>query len=327
MLAFPTTEYETSQTFSPMVDVKLFSGEKSKYLAEKIADYYGQPLGDITLSRFKDGEMQPVINESVRGAYVFFVQSTFAPAENLMELLLMIDAAKRASAGYITAVVPYFGYARQDRKDKPRVPISSKLIANLLQAAGANRVMTMDFHADQIQGFFDIPVDHLKSEAIYIPYLQELDLSNVTFASPDVGGVKRARLYAKYFERNLVICDKYRKRANEVAGMTVIGDVQGADVILVDDLVDTAGTLCRAADIIIEKGAKSVRAMCTHPVLSGSALENIQNSKLEELIVCDTIPLKKKINKIKVLSTAKLFARAIRNTHEHRSISALFVEG
>ncbi|MEZ4983201.1 MAG: ribose-phosphate diphosphokinase [Saprospiraceae bacterium] len=194
-------------------------------------------------------------------------------------------------------------------------------------AAGANRVMTMDFHADQIQGFFDIPVDHLKSEAIYIPYLQELDLSNVTFASPDVGGVKRARLYAKYFERNLVICDKYRKRANEVAGMTVIGDVQGADVILVDDLVDTAGTLCRAADIIIEKGAKSVRAMCTHPVLSGSALENIQNSKLEELIVCDTIPLKKKINKIKVLSTAKLFARAIRNTHEHRSISALFVEG
>jgi ribose-phosphate pyrophosphokinase len=327
MLAFPTTEFETSQTFSPMVDVKLFSGEKSKYLAEKIADYYGQPLGDITLSRFKDGEMQPVINESVRGAYVFFVQSTFAPSENLMELLLMIDAAKRASAGYITAVVPYFGYARQDRKDKPRVPISSKLIANLLQAAGANRVMTMDFHADQIQGFFDIPVDHLKSEAIYIPYLQELDLSNVTFASPDVGGVKRARLYAKYFERNLVICDKYRKRANEVAGMTVIGDVQGADVILVDDLVDTAGTLCRAADIIIEKGAKSVRAMCTHPVLSGSALENIQNSKLEELIVCDTIPLKKKINKIKVLSTAKLFARAIRNTHEHRSISALFVEG
>jgi ribose-phosphate pyrophosphokinase len=327
MLAFPTTEYETSQSFSPMVDVKLFSGENSRYLATSIADYYGQPLGDISLSRFKDGEMQPVINESVRGAYVFFIQSTFAPSENLMELLLMIDAAKRASAGYITAVMPYFGYARQDRKDKPRVPISSKLIANLLQAAGANRVMTMDFHADQIQGFFDIPVDHLKSEAIYIPYLQDLDLSNVTFASPDVGGVKRARLYAKYFERSLVICDKYRKRANEVAGMTVIGDVKNADVILVDDLVDTAGTLCRAADIIIEKGAKSVRAMCTHPVLSGNALENIQNSKLEELIVCDTIPLKKKIDKIKVLSTAKLFARAIRNTHEHRSISALFVEG
>ena len=310
-----------------MVEVKLFSGTNSIYLAEKIADYYGDKLGDITLQRFSDGEMQPVINESVRGGYVFFVQSTFAPAENLMELLLMIDAAKRASAGYITAVMPYFGYARQDRKDKPRVPITAKLIANLLEAAGANRIMTMDFHADQIQGFFDIPVDHLKSEAIYIPYLQDQDLSNVIFASPDVGGVKRARTYAKYFERNLVICDKYRKKANEVAGMTVIGDVAGADVILVDDLVDTAGTLCQAAEIILEKGARSVRALCTHPVLSGKAYENLEKSKLDELIVCDTIPLRKKSSKIKVLSTAKLFARAIRNTHEHRSISALFVDG
>ncbi|MEM1217816.1 MAG: ribose-phosphate pyrophosphokinase [Bacteroidota bacterium] len=311
-----------------MIEVKLFSGTQSGYLAERIADYYGDHLGDISINRFSDGEMQPVINESVRGGYVFFIQSTFAPAENLMELLLMVDAARRASAGYITAVMPYFGYARQDRKDKPRVPISSKLIANLLEAAGANRIMTMDLHADQIQGFFDIPVDHLKSEAIYIPYLQAQDLSNVTFASPDVGGVKRARTYAKYFGRDLVICDKYRKRANEVAGMTVIGDVKGADVILVDDLVDTAGTLCRAADIIMEKGAKSVRAMCTHPVLSGNAYENIKNSKLEELVVCDTIPLaNNKVEKIKVLSTAKLFARAIRNTHEHRSISALFVDG
>ncbi len=327
MLAHLAPELETTQSFASMVDVKLFSGTNSRYLAERIADFYGQPLGDITLQRFSDGEMQPVINESVRGAYVFFIQSTFAPTENLMELLLMIDAAKRASAGYISAVIPYFGYARQDRKDKPRVPISAKLIANLLQAAGANRVMTMDFHADQIQGFFDIPVDHLKSEAIFIPYLQEMDLSNVTFASPDVGGVKRARIYAKYFERDLVICDKYRKRANEVAGMTVIGDVSGADVILADDLVDTAGTLCRAADIIMEKGAKSVRAMCAHPVLSGKALDNIQKSQLQELIVCDTIPFEKKLSKIKVLSTAKLFARAIRNTHEHRSISALFVEG
>jgi len=311
-----------------MIEVKLFSGTQSGYLAERIADYYGDQLGDISINRFSDGEMQPVINESVRGGYVFFIQSTFAPAENLMELLLMVDAARRASAGYITAVMPYFGYARQDRKDKPRVPISSKLIANLLEAAGANRIMTMDLHADQIQGFFDIPVDHLKSEAIYIPYLQAQDLSNVTFASPDVGGVKRARTFAKYFGRDLVICDKYRKRANEVAGMTVIGDVKGADVILVDDLVDTAGTLCRAADIIMEKGAKSVRAMCTHPVLSGNAYENIKNSKLEELVVCDTIPLaNKNVEKIKVLSTAKLFARAIRNTHEHRSISALFVDG
>ncbi|MEN0003089.1 MAG: ribose-phosphate pyrophosphokinase [Bacteroidota bacterium] len=310
-----------------MVEVKLFSGTNSQYLAEKIADYYGHPLGDIKVHRFSDGEMQPVINESVRGAYVFFIQSTFAPAENMMELLLMIDAAKRASAGYITAVIPYFGYARQDRKDKPRVPISARLLANLLEAAGANRVMTMDFHADQIQGFFDIPVDHLKSEAIYIPYLQEQDLSNVTFASPDVGGVKRARLYAKHFECDLVICDKYRKRANEVAGMTVIGDVTGADVILVDDMVDTAGTLCRAARIILDKGAKSVRALCTHPVLSGKAYENIANSALDELLVCDTIPLKQKSSKIKTLSTSKLFARAIRNTHEHRSISALFVGG
>lgn len=309
-----------------MTEVSLFSGTKSRYLADKIADFYGQPLGNMQVNRFSDGEMQPVINESVRGAYVFFIQSTFAPTDNLMELLLLIDAAKRASAGYITAVIPYFGYARQDRKDKPRVPISAKLIANLIEAAGADRIMTMDFHADQIQGFFDIPVDHLKSEPIYTTYLQEQhDMSNVTFASPDVGGVKRARAFAKHFGRDLVICDKYRKRANEIAGMTVIGDVSGADVILVDDLVDTAGTLCRAGEIIMEKGAKSVRALCTHPVLSGKAYDNIEASCLEELIVCDTIPLYKQSPKIKVLSTAKLFSRAIRNTHEHRSISALFV--
>lgn len=309
------------------MEVKLFSGVNSEYLAEKIADFYGFELGDNTLLRFSDGEMQPIINESVRGSYVFFIQSTFAPAENLLELLLLIDSAKRASAGYITAVIPYFGYARQDRKDKPRVPISAKLLAKMIEAAGANRIMTMDFHADQIQGFFDIPVDHLKSEAIFIPYLKEQDLSNAIFASPDVGGVKRARTYAKYFARELVICDKYRKRANEVAGMTVIGEVKGGDVILVDDIVDTAGTLCRAADILMEKGAKSVRAICTHPVLSGKAYENIEKSKIQEIIVCDTIPLKQKSKKIKVLSTAKLFAKAIRNTHEHRSISALFVDG
>ncbi|HMZ24846.1 MAG TPA: ribose-phosphate pyrophosphokinase, partial [Saprospiraceae bacterium] len=248
------------------------------------------------------------------------------PSDNLFELLLFIDAAKRASAGYITAVIPYFGYARQDRKDKPRVPISAKLVANLIQAAGADRIMTMDFHADQIQGFFDIPVDHLKSEAIFTPYLESLDLKNVKFASPDVGGVKRARVYAKYFKKDLVICDKYREKANEVAGMTVIGDVNEADVILVDDLVDTAGTLCKAADALLAKGAKSVRAICTHPVLSGKAFENIEKSSLLELIVTDTIPLTQKSSKIRVLSTSKLFARAIRNTHEHRSISALFVE-
>ncbi len=320
-------EHAAMQKHNSTSEVKLFSGDCSRYLAENIAEHYGQPLADVTIHRFSDGEMQPVINESVRGAYVFFIQSTFAPAENLMELLLLIDAAKRASAGYITAVIPYFGYARQDRKDKPRVPISAKLIANLLQAAGTNRVMTMDLHADQIQGFFDIPVDHLKSEAIFIPYLQDENLDNVIFASPDVGGVKRARSYAKHFSRPLVICDKYRKRANEIAEMTVIGDVEGADVILVDDLADTAGTLCRAADIIIKKGAKSVRAFCTHPVLSGKAYQNIENSKLDEVLVCDTIPLKQDSDRIRILPAAKLFARAIRNTYEHRSISALFVRG
>ena len=310
-----------------MVEVKLFSGTSSRYLAEKIADHYGYSLGNLEVFRFSDGEMQPVINESVRGTYTFFIQSTFAPPSNLLELLLTIDAAKRASAGYITAVIPYFGYARQDRKDKPRVPISAKLIANLIQAAGADRIMTMDLHADQIQGFFDIPLDHLKSEAIFMPYLEQSDLSNVTFACPDVGGVKRARTFAKQFGRDLVICDKYRKKANEVAGMTVIGDVDGQDVILIDDIVDTAGTLCKAAQALVDKGAKSVKAICAHPVLSGMAHENIRKSVISELIVTDTIPLKESNPKIKVLSTAKLFARAIRNTHEHRSISALFVEG
>ncbi len=307
-------------------EVKLFTGTESRYLAEKIADYYNEPLGDLELNRFSDGEMSPVIQESVRGAYVFFIQSTFTPADNLWELLLMIDAAKRASAKYITAVIPYFGYARQDRKDKPRVSIASKLKANILQAAGADRVMTLDFHADQLQGFFDIPVDHLKSDYIFMPHLKKMDLSNTVFAAPDVGGVKRARKYAKYFERPLVICDKYRKRANEVAEMTVIGEVDKCDVILVDDMADTAGTLCRAAKLLKTKGAKSVRAICTHPVLSGNAYDNIEKSVLEELIVTDTIPLKKKLDKIKVLSTAKLFARAIRNTHDNKSISSLFWE-
>ncbi len=312
-----------------MSQVQLFSGENSRYLADRIADYYGSPLGDVTVRRFSDGEMRIVINESVRGAWVFFIQSTFSPTDNLMELLLMMDAAKRASASYITAVIPYFGYARQDRKDKPRVPISARLMADLLQTAGANRVMTMDFHADQIQGFFNIPVDHLRSEAIFIPYLVEhIDLDNVTFASPDVGGVKRARTYSNHFRRELVICDKVRTEVNKVSEMTVIGDVEGADVIVVDDLVDTAGTLCRAAEVLMEKGAKSVRALCTHPVLSGDAYEKIDRSMFTEVIVCDTIPIKRDRprDKIRVLSTDKLFARAIRNTHEHKSISALFIE-
>ncbi len=308
-----------------MSGIKLFSGTNSRYLAENIALEYDQKLGDLTVSKFSDGEMQPVINESVRGDYVFFIQSTFAPADNLLELLLLIDAAKRASAGYITAVIPYFGYARQDRKDKPRVPISAKLIANMLEAAGVSRLMTMDLHADQLQGFFDIPVDHLKSEPIFVNYLKDnIDLSNVLFASPDLGGVKRARNFARILERDFVTCSKYRKKANEIAEMNVIGDVEGMDVILVDDLIDTAGTLCKAAEVIMSKGAKSVRAMATHPVLSGKAYDNIEKSMLTEVIVCDTIPLQRKSDKIKVISTAKLFARAIRNTHENRSIEALF---
>lgn len=309
-----------------MPEIKLFSGSQSKYLAEKISDYYGYPLGDVKVTTFSDGELRVEINESVRGAYVFFITSTFGSSDNIMELLMMIDAAKRASAGYITAVIPYYGYARQDRKDKPRVPISAKLVAKLLESAGADRVMTMDLHADQIQGFFDIPVDHLKSEAIFMPYLQSQDLSNVIFASPDVGGVKRARSYAQYFGRDLVICDKERKKANEVSAITVIGEVAGADIIMIDDLVDTAGTMCKAADALIEKGAKSVRAFCTHPVLSGKAFENIEGSKITQIVTTDSIPLKQKSDKIKVLSCAQLFAKAIRNTHEFRSIAALFVE-
>lgn len=308
-----------------IMEVKLFSGTASRYMADSIADLYGQPLGEMLIQKFSDGEIQANILESVRGKYVFFIQSTFSPTDNLFELLLAIDAAKRASAGYITAVIPYFGYARQDRKDKPRVAIGSKLIANLLEAAGANRVMTMELHADQIQGFFDIPVDHLKSEAVFIPYLQTLDLSKTIFASPDVGGVKRARDYAKFFKTDLVICDKHREKANEVASMTVIGDVEGKDVILVDDLIDTAGTLTRAADMLIDHGASSVRAICTHPLLTGKAYERIEASKLKELIVTDTLPLKQESDKIHVLSVAKLFSRAIRFTHEHRSISQLFV--
>ena len=311
-----------------MTDVKLISGSESNYLAEQIAEYYGYDLSKVQINHFSDGEIQPVIQASVRGAYVFFIQSTFPPADNLLELLLLIDSAKRASAGYITAVIPYFGYARQDRKDKPRVPISAKLIAKMIEAAGADRVVTMDLHAEQIQGFFDIPLDHLKSNAIFIPHLEKQDLSNTIFASPDVGGVKRARSYAKHFNCNLVICDKEREVANQIKAISVIGDVEGKDVILVDDLVDTAGTLCKAAQAIMDDGATSVRALCTHPVLSGPAYERIAASVLSELLISDTIPLKegKDISKIKVLSCGKLFARAIRNTHEYRSIAALVVQ-
>jgi ribose-phosphate pyrophosphokinase len=307
--------------------VKIFSGTGSLSLAENIARSFGKGLGKIDIQKFSDGEFQPSFLESIRGDYVFLVQSTFSPADNLLELLMMIDAARRASAGYITAVIPYFGYARQDRKDKPRVSIASKLVANLLTKAGADRVMTMDLHAPQIQGFFDIPVDHLDASAIFIPYIEKLKIENLIFASPDVGSTNRVREVAKYFEVDMVICDKQRKRANEIAAMTVIGDVSGRNVVLIDDICDTAGTLSKSAAILMERGALSVRAFCTHPVLSGKAYDNIENSALEELVVCDTIPLRKKIDKIKVLPTAELFAVAIRNTFENKSISSLFVHG
>ena len=308
-----------------MSTVKLFSGTSSRYLSENIAEAYGQPLGQLTIQKFSDGEMSPSFTESVRGSDVFIIQSTFPPADNIMELLLIIDAARRASAEHVVVVIPYFGYARQDRKDKPRVAIGAKLNANILMAAGANRIMTCDLHAGQIQGFFDVPVDHLDGSAIFVPYLQSLKLENMLFASPDVGGVTRTRAYASYFQADMVVCDKQRKRANEVASMQVIGDVEGCDVVLVDDLVDTAGTICKAAGILKDKGAKSVRAFATHAVLSGNAYQNIENSVLEELVVTDTIPLKGESAKIKVLTVAKLFSDAIKTLQTHGSISSLFI--
>lgn len=306
--------------------VKIFGGRATTYLADKIANAYGEPLGEVDYIQFSDGEMSPFIAESVRGHEVFIIQSTFPPADNLLELLLMVDAAKRASASSINVVIPYFGYARQDRKDKPRVAIAAKLIANLISAAGATRIMACDLHADQIQGFFDIPVDHLDGAYIFVPYLKSLNLGDIMFASPDVGGIKRARSFAKFFDAELAVCDKYRKEANKISSMRLIGEVEGKDVVLVDDLVDTAGTICKAAILLKEKGAKSVRAVCTHPVLSGKAYENIETSVLEELAVTDTIPLKQPSSKIKVLTVSNLYAKAIRKIHDNESISSLFIK-
>jgi len=306
--------------------VKIFSGRATTYLADRIAQAYGESLGEVKYQQFSDGEMSPFIAESVRGHEVFLIQSTFPPADNFMELLLMIDAANRASAESVNVIIPYFGYARQDRKDKPRVSIAAKMIANLLSAAGATRIMTCDLHADQIQGFFDIPVDHLDGAYIFIPYLKSLGLKDIMFASPDVGGIKRARYFAKYFSADLAVCDKYRKEANKIESMRLIGEVAGTDVVLVDDLVDTAGTICKAAALLKENGAKTVRAVCTHPVLSGKAYENITNSVLEEIVVTDTIPLKEANSKIKVLTVSNLFAKAIRKIHDRESISSLFIK-
>lgn len=304
---------------------QLIAGSASKALAEKIAAYDGCGLSGCELIRFKDGEMQCALDDSVRGNEVFLIQSTFAPADNLMELLLMVDAARRASALNITVVIPYFGYARQDRKDRPRVAIGAKLVANLLVAAGSNRVVTMDLHAGQIQGFFDIPLDNLDASAVFIPYFQELNLENLTIASPDMGGVVRARMYAKHLKADLVLVDKHRERANQVKGMQIIGDVRDKNVLIVDDIVDTAGTLCLAAQHIIDSGARSVRAAITHPLLSGDAIERIEASVITELVVTNTIPLKKDSQKIRVISIAPIFAKALRKIHNFESVSSLFL--
>ena len=304
----------------------IFSCDASRYLAEKIADNYGKPLGKSICLHYADGEFQPSLEQTVRGYDVFIVQSTFAPADNVMELLMMVDAAKRASARRIIAVMPYFGFARQDRKDKPRVPIAAKLMADLLQAAGVDRIIAVDLHADQIQGFFNIPVDHLMASSIFIPYLRGLynNVDNLLIASPDAGGAKRASQYAKMLGTGFVMCHKQRSRPNEIASMQLIGDVQGKDIILVDDIIDTGGTLCNAAKLIKESGANSVKAMITHPVLSGDAVNKIESSVLEELIVTDTIPLKNNTPKIKVLSVAPTFAEAIRRVENSESIADLY---
>ena len=304
---------------------KIFACSQSTVLAKKIAKAYGEELGNVITSTYSDGEFQPSFEESVRGARLFIIGSTNPSSENLMEMLLMLDAAKRASARHITAVMPYFGWARQDRKDKPRVPIAAKLIAKMLETAGATRIITMDLHADQIQGFFEKPVDHLFASTIFLPYLKQLNLDNLTIASPDMGGSKRAYAYSKAMESEVVICYKQRAKANVISHMELIGNVEGRNVVLVDDMVDTAGTLTKAADLMMERGAKSVRAICTHPILSGNAYERLENSKLEELIVTDSIPLSQESSKVRVLSCADLFADVMYRVHHNKSISSKFV--
>ena len=306
--------------------IKFFTGRASRYLAEKIVKSYGSELGDAEVLQFSDGEFQPYYNESIRGCTVFVIQSTFPSSDNLMELLMMIDAARRASAYKVIAVIPYFGWARQDRKDRPRVPIGAKLVANLLVAAGVDRVMTMDLHADQIQGFFDVPVDALYASGIFVPYIKNLGIENLSIASPDMGGAKRAHSYAKHLHAPIIISHKERAKANVVGSMTAIGDVEGRNIIIVDDMIDTAGTICMAADMLMDKGAKSVRAVITHPVLSGAAYERINESKLQEVIVTDTIPLnqEKDLSKFTVLSVADIFAEVIEHVHNYKEISSLF---
>ena len=309
----------------PIPEPKIFACKQSEKLANDIANAYGIPLGNVITSTYSDGEFQPSFEESVRGSRVVIIGSTFPNSDHLMEMLLMLDAAKRASARHITAVLPYFGWARQDRKDKPRVPIAAKLVAKMLETAGATRIITMDLHADQIQGFFEKPVDHLFASTIFLPYLRDLNLPDLTIASPDMGGSKRAYAYSKAMESDVVICYKQRAKANVISHMELIGDVSGKNVVLVDDMVDTAGTLTKAADLMMERGAKSVRAICTHPILSGNAYERLENSKLEELIVTDSIPLRQDSSKIRVLSCANLFSEVMLAVNSNTSISSKFL--
>ncbi|MDD4638037.1 MAG: ribose-phosphate pyrophosphokinase [Bacteroidales bacterium] len=304
---------------------KIFSGTNSRYVAEKIAKSMGVELGNLSITHFADGEFSVSFEESIRGMEIYLVQSTFPNSDNLMELLLMIDAAKRASAKSICAVMPYFGWARQDRKDKPRVAIGAKLIADLLRVAGVERIMTMDLHADQIQGFFDCPVDHLYASTIFAPYIASLKLEELVIAAPDVGGSKRADSYAKYFDVPMVLCHKSRLKANEIASMRIIGDVKGKNVVLIDDMVDTAGTITRAADLMISNGALSVRALASHAVMSDPASERVQNSALEEIVFTDSIPYANKCSKVKVLSVSDMFADTIRRNIEHESISSQYL--
>ena len=309
----------------PNSPIKIFAGTGSRYIGEEIAKEYGTTLGKYTLHHFSDGEFQPAFEESVRGCSVFIIQSTFQPTNNLLELLLLIDAAKRASAYKIAAVVPYFGYARQDRKDKPRASIGAKLIADLLSAAGIDRIMTMDLHADPIQGFFDVPVDHLYASPIFVPYIKSLNLDNLVIAAPDMGGTKRANAYSRFLDTEMVIAYKLRKKANHIEEYKVIGDIKDKNIIIVDDMIDTAGTVTIAANMMKEEGAKSVRVIATHPVLSGPAIERIEKSSIEELIVSNSIPLNTKCKKIKVLSIANIFAKVIENVYNYESISSHFI--
>ncbi|MDE7159530.1 MAG: ribose-phosphate pyrophosphokinase [Muribaculaceae bacterium] len=305
--------------------IKVFAGTNSLYLGESICKDLGIEMGKMHVDRFADGEFEVSFDESIRGAEVYLVQSTFPNSDNLMELLLMIDAAKRASAATIVAVIPYFGWARQDRKDKPRVSIAAKLVADLLTVAGIDRLITMDLHADQIQGFFNVPVDHLYASSIFIPYIESLHLENMAIASPDVGGAKRANAYAKYFDCPLVLCHKQRAKANVVEKMTVIGDVEGKNVVLLDDIVDTAGTITKAADLLLSAGAASVRALASHPVMSDPATERVMASGLTEIIFTDSIPYGKDNPKAVILPVAKLFADTIRRIHNNQSISSQYL--